>query len=998
MSRRLLFLTVLLSMLPVILLGQSSGKLVGVVTDQKTGEPLPGVNVSLDGTTFGAATDVDGYYVILNVPVGTYTIRANFIGYAEQAFSGVRVSASTTTEINFSLSEAVIEGETVVVTATKPLVEKNTTSSVSLVTSAELESIPVRGFNQVIALQNSVVVQDDEVYIRGGRSDEVGYYLDGASSTSPISNTQTVHIIQEAVEEFQVMAGGYNAEFGNANAGIIRTELRTGGSQYKASIDFQTDKFAGEGEQFLNTYSYRHHTGVATLSGPLFSNKIRFFVAGENTDQGDRQVRFSEGFSFTGLEDSNPQNPNVTNHEPDIIDLKYPAGFTPQNGFERWAANGTLLFDYQPISLRLSGVYKNETTDYSGGSQGLNTPMLNILNDRYMYDEDESLLLGLKLTHVLSPKTLYSVRFNLYNRRLERFDSYFGNDWALWYDRAAVAAHTDSAVVYRTRWNPEYDYRINGIPMSRNGDPSATYRLQKEQYLGGAFDFTSQVGRHHELKVGLDARQYTMRRIALLASAVNVLGEDFPDAERFDPSLLNAEERNTFARSARVANYGYDFFGNELDDGFDGARKPIMASAYFQDKVEYNDLIVNFGLRYDYFDTDDYTLKNPTSPLRDGNDFILESEWKEVDPFQQVSPRLGFSFPVSEKTVFYLQYGKFIQMTELNNIYFGGQDLSRQIVVAGNFFANPIGFGLEPTRTTAYEIGFRQQLSDVAAMDVAGFYRNVIGQIQVGVQDTDPTSGISQFAILQNGDFATTKGLDLKLTMRRTNRLQAQFNYTYSNAEGTGSNETSYRSAVDRNTATPTTVNPLDFNQTHTGAINLDYRYGKNDGGSILKNAGANVLLTFSSGHAYTAANPLQGGQADPYTAGVGYMSDTRSRQALEALGASTTPWNFITDLRLDKSFDLTSRLNAQIYMRVTNLFNAKNVLNVYQATGSATDDGFINDRTRSETTISANGGQQYIDLYNALNTVNGQSYWDNLGLQLYGHPRQIFFGLKLSY
>ncbi len=990
MNKKILFLTVVLMALPFFLFGQSSGKIVGVVTDKANGEPLPGVNINLEGTTFGAATDVDGYYVILNVPVGVYDIRASFIGYGDVIKEGIRVSASTTREVNFELAEAAIEGQAVVITAERPLVEKHVTQSVSLVTSDELENIPVRGFNEVMALQNSVVVQDGEVFIRGGRSDEVGYYLDGASSTSPVSNTNVVYVIQEAVEEFQVLAGGYNAEFGGANAGIIRTELRTGSSKYKASVDFQTDKFASEGGQFLDTYSYRHHVAVATLSGPLFSKNIRFFIAGENADQGDRDVRFSKGFTFNGLVDSNPDNPNVAAGNPDVVDLTYPDGFTPQRSFTRWALNGTLLFDYSPIRVRVSGVYKDETSQNTN-FLGTNTPMLNILNERYNEDIDKSVLLGLKMTHVLSPKTLYSLKLNYFKRTLDREDSYLGNNWKSWYDSAAVYNATNGQVVYRDAYRPQYAYRLNGIPFARNGQPNAVYRKQDEQYIGGALDFTTQMSRYHEIKIGFDARRYELRRFALNPSAISLLQQDIYNT-------LDDIPADVWARSARPNNYGYDFFGNELNDGFDAPKNPLFAAFYVQDKIEYNDLIINVGLRFDHFDTDDRRLKNPENPQRGPDEFILASEWEDVDPFQQISPRLGFSFPVSDKTVFYMQYGKFIQMTELNNIYFGTFAYAQQIVISGNYFQNPVGYGLEPTRTTSYEIGFRKQLSQVAAIDISGFYRNIRGQIQVGAQDVDPTSGLSRYSILQNGDFATTKGLDFKLTLRRTNRLQGQLNYTYSQAEGTGSNENSYRSALERATPVPTTVSPLDFNQAHTGSINLDYRYGKNDGGPILENLGLNVLFTFSSGHAYTFAEPLVGGQADPYTAGTDYMADTRSRKAREALGASTTPWNFLTDLRIDKAFNLTDKLRATLYMRVQNFFNSKNVINVFPNTGSADDDGFISNRAISQATIDANGGEEYVQLYRAINLENGQAYWDATGNELYGSPRQIFFGIKLNY
>ncbi|MDZ7796356.1 MAG: hypothetical protein U5N56_04615 [Candidatus Marinimicrobia bacterium] len=126
-------------------------------------------------------------------------------------------------------------------------------------------------------------------------------------------------------------------------------------------------------------------------------------------------------------------------------------------------------------------------------------------------------------------------------------------------------------------------------------------------------------------------------------------------------------------------------------------------------------------------------------------------------------------------------------------------------------------------------------------------------------------------------------------------------------------------------------------------------------------------------------------------------MYDTRNRIAEEPIGASKTPWQFYTDLRVDKTFKLGG-LNANVFMTVTNLFNRKNVVNVYEFTGNAEDDGFLTDPVRSETIIANNGGQDYVDMYTAINLVNGQAYWEHVGRELYGNPRQINVGVRLSF
>lgn len=228
----------------------------------------------------------------------------------------------------------------------------------------------------------------------------------------------------------------------------------------------------------------------------------------------------------------------------------------------------------------------------------------------------------------------------------------------------------------------------------------------------------------------------------------------------------------------------------------------------------------------------------------------------------------------------------------------------------------------------------------------------------------------------------------------------AIMNYTYSDAEGTGSGQNSYISAVDRLSPRPTQLNPLDYAQKHRGSINLDYRFGKNDGGPVFEQFGINLLYTFNSGHPYTLVTS-SGGQAGPYDTGVDYMNDTRSRRALEPINNSTTPWYRRFDLRVDKSFNITDKLSATIYARIFNLFNTKNVINVFQVTGSAEDDGLLSgviDPTRARSLINSYGGEDYVKMYKAINLENGQAYWDVVGRQLYSSPRQIFFGLKLNF
>ena len=227
-------------------------------------------------------------------------------------------------------------------------------------------------------------------------------------------------------------------------------------------------------------------------------------------------------------------------------------------------------------------------------------------------------------------------------------------------------------------------------------------------------------------------------------------------------------------------------------------------------------------------------------------------------------------------------------------------------------------------------------------------------------------------------------------------------NYTISQAEGTGSGRSSYLAALDRQSEPPLMVNPLDFNQAHSGSVNLDYRVSRTN--SMLDGLGSNLLFTFNSGHAFTYVYRPVGGQVSAFDAGVDYMFDTRSRQALEPIGSSTTPWVYNLDLKMDKRFDIGG-YGLTVFARINNLLDRRNALNVYQATGSATDDGFYGNEVYSASFIElygqdpdGDGVTDYEEMYRAINIDNDESYRTQVGGRLISAPRQVFLGFSVDF
>jgi outer membrane receptor protein involved in Fe transport len=438
----------------------------------------------------------------------------------------------------------------------------------------------------------------------------------------------------------------------------------------------------------------------------------------------------------------------------------------------------------------------------------------------------------------------------------------------------------------------------------------------------------------------------------------------------------------------RLDNYGYDVYGNEFDgtDQLESPKNPVFAAYYLQDKMEFSDLVINAGIRLDYIDIDGKEFIVPGNVEFDPNDQIDPSGLKDTEPITQISPRLGFSFPVTDRTVFHAQYGKFIQQSRLRDVY-QGFNLIADNIKGGFAIQTPVGFGLRPERTTQYEIGFRQQLGEAFAFDVTGFYKDIKDQIQIRPIYADQGASHRQYYAYVNNDFSTVKGVELKFDLRRTERIAATLDYTFSDALGTGSNpSSSFRQIWQSPTATPffpQQIAPLDFNQAHTGFLNIDYRFADNDGpdvlgSKILSNSGINLLFSVKSGFNYTRWDDESFGNR---------------RFPVEALNTSSTPWTYQIDLRIDKSF-LIGPLESNIYVMVINLLNTQNVLQVFNVSGDPYDDGYLASREGAATVVNLRNtygeeiSELYKDMYTALNYNSAN----------FGPPRQIRLGIRLNY
>ena len=412
----------------------------------------------------------------------------------------------------------------------------------------------------------------------------------------------------------------------------------------------------------------------------------------------------------------------------------------------------------------------------------------------------------------------------------------------------------------------------------------------------------------------------------------------------------------------------------------------MFASFYALDKIELEDLVINVGLRYDYINTasKEFIDKHNVRFTPDGN---LDPEFmRDVNASATVSPRLGFSFPVTDATVFYAQYGTFVQQSRLRDVYLGNAVSASQIR-GGYAISTPVGYGLQPERTTQYDFGFRQQIGEFFAFDIGAFYKDIRDQIQMQQVTAIPGAQHLAYYSWVNGDFATTSGVQLKLDLRRVDRITASVDYTYSDARGTGSSPSGSFYAIWQSPTEqpylPKYTQPLDFDQTHRGSLNIDYRFGKDDGPDIagirfLERVGINLLFAFNSGSVYTRVDEFSFGNR---------------RQPVEALNTSHTPWVFNVDARIDKTVNIAG-LDFNFYARVLNLLNIRTQTGAFFTSGAADDNGYL----------STEEGQNYLKTYAAYGDIYRQLYADYyyqmsiMNAGTFSGPRQMYLGVRIDF
>ena len=974
---------------------QTTGKIRGTVSSSD-GQALAGANVIVDGTSKGAATDADGGFTILNVEAGVYSVTASYIGYQSSTESNVTVKVDLTTPLNFSMQASAVEGEAVTIVGEKRLIEKSATNSVRTVGAEEIGNSASRSVSGMLDMQAGVNITNGRLSIRGSRAEEVAYTLDGASITDVVNTGRDVSAIPEALAEISVESGGYGAHIGGANSGVVRQTLKTGGSEVGGTVRFET-----------GDYGYTDLT--ATVGVPI-GDKIRTFVALRSNHVDDHTPTYYTDFS---INDGQPMESTVSGNAPDGESVAIVFDSGGKNGVEHrkrdiLQINATGTVDLGPLNLRLSAVVDNNT--YESNS----LPIYNMFNTERLPKSERSLTMTTaRANYFLNPNMLVTAGISTFSRKFESYDDGMGKPGSFgeaigWYDSSSVAAagidaswwaagNTNFATPGATYTSPADYYVANTFAFKRPGDITTGWSKNQRDSFGMDAGLTWQRG-DHEIRAGFDYKKYTYRTYYLSTSAMYNLNKAIADGT-YSRDDVNSESNESV--TSALSNYnrggqiGYDDYGNEVNSGWDGPREPTVTSLYINDKYESGDLVVSAGVRIDNFMMDDWKMKDPSNPGWDeSNQGIIDSEFSESETKSVLQPRLGLAFPVSDQTVFHLQYGKFAQMPELDLPYASTRYM--HLVWGGqNYTPDPMGFDLDPIETTQYEVGMSYQFAPSAAIDVTAFAKNTTGQIVISKNrevDIDNTYGVAQDApYYENGDFTTVNGFEFTLRTRRISNLQTYASYTWSDARGINSDPNTGAGNLSQEALSPPPlmISPLYYHNKHRGAVALDYRFSE----GMLNGLGVNFEYKVNSGHPYTLSD---GGMGQRAADGGAILADARSREPQEPVGSSTTPWQRYANLKVDYNLSLGG-VGVTLFAYVNNLFDTKNVINVYSRSGNAYDDGFLTDPALSTEIVAANG-QDYVDLYRNVNLENRQHFMSDFGLDVFSTPQIVKMGVSVNF
>ena len=978
----------------------TTGKISGIVTVEGTEQPLANAKVEIVGTSTTTTTNDSGYYVITNITPAGYDVIVELAGYRSKTVQATKVFAGLTTTINFALEPSeVVELEGITVTAAKPLIKKDVTQTTRIIEADEIESMPRDTVNGILQTQAGVAVRNasGSVHVRGGRSMEIKYLIDGIPVNDPMFSGLGLQISTNAIEQMEVITGGFNAEHGDAQSGIINLITKAGTHKFKGRFRYRVGQW-GE-----------HHGDP--IYGPWFDpdsdfqpvalEPFRGIFIGKPYDyqtpyrgdsvtveelanrEGDEQVTFTE--ILPGVYADRTENPLQPVIDPEtgeeMVDEASGEVIMERQPFKD--ADGTIidyenkkviLFDGYIVDLEQYSELFNATKDYNLspshiGEFALSGPIMgNQLTFSFasQFRRDESYLPnddsgGYTLQGKLKYEVTPDIKLHASGLYDEREVNYYGGSLRF----------VPNAIEVGNR-----DGRSLSVQLSHNINSGTFYTLTYGQFRRSSmshqpdklWDPLNRTFKENawdpEIEIDPDiAEQYPDKQTAIFMQNQKEGRIRNPAQQAYNDTTYDVAGDNNFwtTRNSTTTIFKGDFTSqvtenHQVQTGIEISSNhlynlgttnygssnlyveyydviPTSISLYAQDKMEYEGMIVNIGLRYDRYTPDGGSPKDPFNPLvlnEDGTFLYTNSEGPEADSLlsepdvqnyiselkgsfdslpevglpiinayekastkQMIAPRLGISFPITDRTKFHFTYGHYYQMPPADDLY---ENLNFDMRGAIRRRGNP---DLEPEKTIAYEVGIIQQFTDDLTVDITGFTKdinNLVSSVHV-----DITNDYSYFI---NDIYGRVQGFELTIRKWRTGNspVSGMLSYTYSVAKGKGSSRNLGYLTYYRQQPEVTESHPLSWDQRHIVSAALDIQ--------LPFSSAVNFVGRYASGLPYTPnprapIKPAINSKRYPATYNVDALVSKRSR-----IGGIT--YTFFADIR--------------------NIFNTQNLYNILDA------------------------------------------------------------------
>lgn len=766
----------------------TTGKIAGQVVDSQTGEALAGVNVIVENSVLGASTDVDGYYVIINIKPGVYNLKLSYIGYAEHTIQQVRVQLDLTTNVNAELRSELMTSEAVIVIAEKPVIQKDMAASQKNITSVEIEALPVTTIEEVVGLQAGIT---GDMGIRGSGSDEMLFVVDGISLRDTRTNQPISDIPMSAMEEISVQSGGMGAEFSNVRSGVVNVVTKEGSADsYNATLTMKyksaQPKHFGGSPYSPNSFWMRPYTDddvawVGTEHGTWDSYTQKQYPKFDGWN----------AVSQSTLTDDDPTNDLTPEQAQRLFlwqhrkegDIQKP-DYNIDGGF-----GGPVPFVSKMLgNLRFNFSFKNESEAY----------IIGLATDSY---DTESYLL--RMASDLSP-TLKLAVMGLHSKTTGTSTSrsggtsMFTSPWGVAnsLERVGFTApwrfFTDTYWSETERFKDVLSFRLtNAINNHSFWDAKLTH-IQTKYFTGpgrdrdpaldneifdGYFVDEAPFGYYRDPVSSVDGR-LTMGGAVSLGrdtSTVRITSATFDYINQFNRNNELKAGFSFYYENYEMSFGSKNFFLPEGNTWSTIERNPIRGSIYIEDKMEYKGFVGKLGLIMDYFNTngewydvDIYSREFYSENYNpDDKDLYLSKESESRITF---SPRLAISHPITENSKLFFNYGHYRQMPSSELFYREQRSSKNQM----EYIGDPT---VDLPKTVAYELGYDHALFDQYLFRVAAYYKDIENQ-PYWVRYLSFDSKVIYRKITDNS-YEDIRGFELDLTKRSGDWITGNVNFEY---------------------------------------------------------------------------------------------------------------------------------------------------------------------------------------------------------------------------